>query len=344
MSMKTYNRRKRNVILLISLSFLVICVGTSIGSSHTSISNILSILGHKIFNFTLNDGITKNNVAIIWNLRLPRVLLAFLVGGSLAVSGSVVQSILKNSLASPFTLGVSSGASLGVGITIVTGFSKPLLGNLTMPLVGFLCALLTVFGVVLFSSKVDKRMSSTTIILSGMVFSLFFNATLTLITALCKENIESIALWQMGSFSMKGWSYVKIGLPFFIIGILGVMLYSKEMDILSFGDEQAKSVGVNVSRTKKILLLFCAMLTGSAVALSGTIGFVDLIIPHVVRKIFGAKHSYVIPNCFVLGGCFMIITDLIARTIIVPSELPVGAITALVGAPFFAYIYFKKSK
>lgn len=341
---KKTNKRKRNVILLISLSFLVICMGTSIGSSHTSILDILSILSYKIFNFPLGDGITKNDVAIIWNLRLPRVLLAFLVGGSLAVSGSVVQSTLKNPLASPFTLGVSTGTSLGVGLLIVTGFSIPLLGRLTMPLVGFICGVLTVFAVILFSSKVDKGMSSTTIILSGMVFSLFFNAILTTITALCSEDIASISMWQMGSFSMKGWSYVKIGLPFFIIGIIGVMLYVKEMDILSFGDEQAKSVGVNVSKTKKILLVFSAMLTGSAVALSGTIGFVDLIIPHLVRKLFGAKHSYVIPNSIAFGGCFMVITDLIARTIIIPSELPVGAITALIGAPFFAYIYFKRSK
>jgi iron complex transport system permease protein len=213
-----------------------------------------------------------------------------------------------------------------------------------MPLVGFLCGLLTVFAMVKFSAKVDKNVSNTTIILSGMVFSLFFNAILTTISALYSEDIKSIALWQMGSFSMKGWSYVQIGLPFFIIGIIGVMLYSTEMDILSFGEDQAKSVGVDTSSVKKKLLIFSAILTGSAVALSGTIGFIDLIVPHLVRKLFGAKHSYVIPISIVLGGCFMIITDLIARTIIIPSELPVGAITALIGAPFFAYIYFKKSK
>ena len=286
----------------------------------------------------------NNNVAIIWNLRLPRVLLAFIVGGSLSVSGAVVQSVLKNPLASPYTLGVSSGASLGVGLLIVSGFSIPFIGKLTMPIVGFLCGIITVFVIVKFSSKVDKGMSNTTIILSGMVFSLFFNAILTTITALYSEDIKSIILWQMGSFSMKGWSYVKIGVPFFITGIIGVMLYCKEMDILSFGEEQAKSVGVDTGTIKRRLLIFSAILTGSAVALSGTIGFVDLIIPHIVRRLFGAKHSYVIPICVIFGGCFMVITDLIARTIIVPSELPVGAITALIGAPFFTYIYFKKSK
>lgn len=292
----------------------------------------------------LSKNISANDIAIIWNLRLPRILLAFIVGGSLSVSGAVVQSVLRNPLASPYTLGVSSGASLGVGLLIISSFSIPLLGKLTLPLTGFLCGLLTVLIIIKFASIVDKHMTTSTIILSGMVFSLFCNALLTTITALYSEDIKSIVLWQMGSFSMKGWSYVQIGLPFFILGIAGIMFYCTELDILSFGENQAKSVGVNTTKVKKHLLICAAILTGCAVALSGVIGFVDLIIPHLVRKIIGAKHKYVIPVCIFLGGAFMVITDLIARTIIVPSELPVGAITALIGAPFFTYIYFKKSK
>jgi len=338
------NQNNKAILLLILLTFLILCIGTSIGGANTSIKDILSIIVYKIFGIPLSKGIDNNDVAIIWNLRLPRVLLAFIVGGSLSVSGAVVQSVLKNPLASPYTLGVSSGASLGIGLLIVSGFSIPFMGKLTMPIVGFLCGIVTVFAIVKFSSIVDKGMSNTTIILSGMVFSLFFNAILTTITALYSENIKSIILWQMGSFSMKGWSYVKIGTPFFIMGITGVIFYCKEMDILSFGEEQAKSVGVDTRRIKRNLLVFSAILTGSAVALSGTIGFVDLIVPHLVRRMFGAKHRIVIPICIIFGGCFMVITDLVARTIIVPSELPVGAITALIGAPFFAYIYFKKSK
>lgn len=339
-----HSNSKVIITLLLLLSFFVLCIGTSIGTSNTSIINIVSILAYKTLGIPLAKGININDVAIIWNLRLPRVLLAFIVGSSLSVSGAVVQSILRNPLASPYTLGVSSGASLGVGLLIVSNFSLPLLGKLTMPLVGFLCGLLTVFIILKFSSQVDKNMSNSTIILTGMVFSLFCSAILTTITALYSEDIKSITLWQMGSFSMRGWSYVWIGIPFFIIGVIGVMLYCTEMDILSFGEEQAQSVGVDTSTIKKKLLFFSALLTGSAVAISGIIGFVDLIIPHLVRKIFGAKHSIVIPISIILGGCFMVIADLVSRTIIVPSELPVGAITALIGAPFFAYIYFSKSK
>ena len=332
------------MILSVPLVFLIICIGTSIGSSNISIMDIISIIVHKLFNINLLEGIEAKEVAIIWSIRLPRVLLAFCVGGALAASGAVVQSILKNPLASPYTLGVSSGASLGVGLLVVSGVTIPFIGNFSMPLVGFLCSLLTMTIVLLFASKVDKKLSNNTIILTGMVFSLFFNAVLTTLTALFTKKMESVTLWQMGSFSMRGWSYLKAGIPFFLIGIIGIMLFVKEMDVLTFGEDQAKTIGVETEKVKRYLFLFVAILTGAAVSISGTIGFVDLIAPHLVRKIFGSKHSYVIPMSVVFGGCLMVITDLISRTIIVPSELPVGAITAMIGAPFFAYLYFKKSK
>lgn len=338
------NKNKILMILSIPLVFLIICIGTSVGSSNISILDIISILGHKILSIPLNVGIDSKDVSIIWNLRLPRVLLAFMVGGALSASGAVVQSVLKNPLASPYTLGISSGASLGVGIVIVTGVSIPFIGNLTLPLVGFICSLITVILILKFASHVDRSLSNNTIILTGLVFSLFFNAMLTTMTALFTDKIQSITMWQMGSFSMKGWSYFKAGLPFFIIGVVGIMMYTKEMDVLTFGEEQAKSIGVDTNKVKKYLFLFIAILTGSAVAISGIIGFIDLIAPHMVRKIFGSKHSCVIPMSIVLGGSLMIITDLVSRTIIIPSELPVGAVTALIGAPFFAYLYFKKSK
>lgn len=342
--MRTQNKSKTLAILSIPLVFFIISIGTSIGSSNIHILDTISIILNKVINLPLREGIDPKDISIIWSLRLPRVLLAFMVGGCLAVSGSVVQSILKNELASPYTLGVSSGASLGAGLVIVLGISIPFLGQLTLPLIGFLCGLITVYGVIVFSSKIDKTMANNTIILAGMVFSLFVNALLTTLTALFSEDIKSISLWQMGSFSMKGWSYVRVLIPFLIIGVTGILRYTKEMDILTFGEEQAKAVGVDTNRVKKHLFIHSAILTGSAVALSGTIGFVDLIAPHMVRRVFGSKHKYVIPMSFVFGGSLMVITDLIARTIVSPAELPVGAITAIIGAPFFAYVYFSKGK
>ena len=250
------NKNKNLIILCIPIVSLIICMGISIGSSNINILDTANILLNKILNIPLRDNINSKDISIIWAIRLPRVLLAFMVGGCFAVSGAVVQSVLKNELASPYTLGVSSGASLGAGLVIVLGISIPFLGVFTLPIVGFLFGLLTVYLVIVFSAKIDKTMSNNTIILAGMVFSLFVNALLTTMTALFSEDIKSITLWQMGSFSMKGWSYVKALIPFLIIGMIGVLKYNREMDILTFGEEQAKAVGVDTTKVKKIIHIF----------------------------------------------------------------------------------------
>lgn len=333
---------KRKVIAGLGLAFLVICIGASLGSSNISLLDTILAIIHKVSGSNGNLDIDAKKVSIVWNLRLPRVILAFLVGGCLSISGAVVQSVLKNQLASPYTLGVSAGASLGAGIVIITGITIPIISAFTLPIVGFIFGFATVYIVILFSSKIDKMMSNNTIILSGMVFSLFVNAIFTTITAMSSENIKTVTLWQMGSFALKGWTNVRLIIPFFLIGTIGVLRYTKEMDILTFGEEQAKAVGVETEKVKKRLFIFSSVLTGGAVSLSGTIGFVDLIAPHVARKIVGSNHKYVIPMSFIVGGSLMVVTDLIARTIISPSELPVGAITAIIGAPFFAWVYFKK--
>lgn len=336
-------RNKKYILLSIICIIALILIGTSIGSSNINIGETLGVLRYKIFGGELGN-IDDGVVSIIWDLRLPRVLLAFLVGGGLSASGAVVQSVLKNELASPYTLGVSSGAALGAGLIIIFGGLLPIVGNLTLPIVGFLCGLLTVFLVLIFSSKADRSLSNNTIILVGMVFSLFVSALLTTITALSAKNLQSIVLWQMGSFAMKGWDYVYAIIPFLIVGIVGVMMYTREMDILSFGEEQAQSLGVDTKKVKKRLFIFSAVLTGAAVSLSGIIGFVDLIAPHVVRRVFGAKHKLVIPMSILFGGALMVVADIVSRTLIKPAELPIGAITAIIGAPFFCYIYFRKGK
>ena len=325
-------------------TLFILWLGISIGSSNIGLLDIFSIIGHKLFNLPIPEGITPSDIVIIWTIRLPRVLLAFLIGGSLAASGAVIQSVLKNPLASPYTLGVSSGASLGASIIIVSGITIPFLGQFTLPIVGFIFGLITVIIILQFASHVDKSLSNMTVILTGMVFSLFFNAILTIITYLARVSTNTLTLWQMGSFSMRGWSYLNMFIPFFVVGIFGMMIYTKEMDILTFGEESAKTLGVDTSRVKSRLFLFSAILTGASVAITGTIGFVDLIAPHIVRKLFGSNHCIVIPMSIIFGGCMMVLTDLVARTLISPSELPVGAITAILGAPFFAYIYFKKAR
>ena len=333
--------KKKSILSIIAI-FIILLLGTSIGSSDISLIDTLSIILNKTLNISLAESITAKDISIIWKLRLPRVLLAFLVGGCLATGGAVVQSVLKNELASPYTLGVSSGASLGAGLIVVSGITIPIVGSFTLPFVGFIFGLITMFSVIVFSTKIDRAMSNNTIVLVGMVLSLFVNALLTTMTSFFSNDLKTITLWQMGSFAMRGWTYVKLICPFFLIGMIGVFRFTKEMDILTFGEEQAKAVGVDTYNVKRKLFILCAILTGGSVALSGTIGFVDLIAPHVVRKVFGSNHRYVVPMSFLFGGGLMVITDLIARPIVAPMELPVGAVTALIGAPFFAYVYFKK--
>lgn len=336
-------KKKILVTSILSAVFFMI-LGVCVGSVFISPRDIFSVLLNKVLGMKLPEGFDATNISIIWQLRLPRVFLAFLVGAALSASGAVVQSVLKNPLASPFTLGVSSGASFGVAIVIATGFYLPLIGSFTLPLAGLVFGMLTVFLAVLLATRVDKNLGSATIVLTGMVFSLFMNGIVTLLAGLFPEKYPIIIRWQMGTFSAKGWSYVLMLFPILIIGILIILFFSRELDILTFGEEQASAIGVETKKVKWILLLITAVLTGTAVAFAGVIGFIDLIAPHIVRKLFGSKHKIVVPMSALLGGTFMVLCDLISRTIVAPKELSIGVVTSILGAPFFAYIYLRKKK
>ena len=338
------NKSRRILLIGMLAALFVIAAAASLGSSPISPVDTLRIIVHQVFGIPLRMEMNSQHVSIVWLLRLPRVLLAFFAGGSLAMAGAVTQSVLRNPLASPYILGVSSGASLGAALIIISGFTLPLIRSFTLPLAGFACGLAAVFLVTAVSSKIDTNMSSNTIILFGMIFSLFINSLLTTLSAIFSDDLKRIILWQMGSFAMKGWAYVRLILPFFIVGTIGVIRYSREMDILAFGDEQAKTAGIETGNIRARLLFFSTVLTGAVVALSGVIGFVDLMAPHAARRIIGGRHKYLLPMSFITGGSLMVAADLAARTIISPSELPVGAITALIGAPFSAWIYFRRRK
>ena len=338
--MRISTRQKISITVLLSAAVFLICV--SIGSVRIPIFDIIQIIGHIVFGFNLSDHITQPSVAILWSTRLPRVLLAFFAGSSLSVSGAVMQSILRNPLASSFTLGVSSGASLGASLVIFLGVSLPILTLLTLPLLGFLFGLGTIILSITFASRLDSRMENNTIILTGMVFSLFINAITTLMFALYRESIQRMIFWQMGSFSMRDWQAILILAPVTIAGVLYIFRFKQELDIMTFGDEQAKTIGINSVRVKWKLLISSAAITGSTIAFTGVIGFIDLVTPHVIRKIFGSSHKYVIPMSALAGGAFMALCDLAARMVLPFRELPVGAVTAIIGAPFFAYVFFSK--
>ncbi len=314
----------------------------NIGSVYVALPDALYITMHKLFGITLPARIEPMTVSIFWNIRVPRALVSFFVGGALAVSGAVMQSLLQNPLASSYTMGVSSGSAVGAALIIISGIQTFALRSILLPLTGFVFALLTVFFVILFSSRIDRNIHSYTIILIGMVISLFVSAMLTLIAALFPDHSQQIYFWMMGSFSARNWSHVLIIIPVSLIVTFIIMLFSRELDIMTFGDDQAMSIGVNTRRKKILLIMLTALLTGVSVAFTGTIGFIDLVAPHAVRRIFGARHKAVIPMSFLFGGAFMSVMDLIARTLLSPREIPVGAVTALLGAPFFIILFFKK--
>ncbi len=332
------------IAALVFLCAMSLLLSVAVGSVPIGVSDTARIIAHKLFGAALPETVAQNTVAILWTIRLPRALLAFCVGALLSVSGTVMQSVLRNPLASSYTLGISSGASLGAAAVILTGFTLPFLGGYTLPAAGLVSGLLAVALAVTFAARVDRGMRTNTIILAGMVFSLFINALLTLLYTFAKEQAQRMVLWQMGSFAFKGWGEVWLLTPVAVIGVLLLTFFARELDMLTFGEEEAGAMGVDTRRFKWLLLALSAALTGCAVAFAGVIGFVDLIAPHVVRRFFGARHRLVVPLSALFGGGFMALCDMVARTIAAPVELPVGAISALVGAPFFAYVFFLRRK
>lgn len=332
---------KFSAIIFAAAACLVIIIGTGVGSVFVSPAQILKIFGNKLLGTPLAD-IPASYISIIWEIRFPRVLLGFIVGASLSVSGAAVQSVLKNPLASPFTLGVSSGASLGAGIVIAGELY--FLGSFTLPAAGLIFGIAAMFIMVWFASKIDRSLQGTTIVLTGMVMSLFVNGIVTVMANAKDEKYKQIMKWQTGSLSGRKWDYTAMLAAVFAAVIVFMLFRAKEMDILTFGDEQARSMGLDTKTEKTALLIAAAVLSGTAVAFAGVIGFVDLIAPHIARKLFGAEHKILLPMSALIGGIFMVLCDLLARTVISPNELPVGAVTALIGAPFFAWVFFSKRK
>lgn len=335
-------KRTGKILLAVAAALLILIGSIAIGSVNLTPGQVVAILIAKLSGEP--GTIDPNLSSIVWGMRFPRAVLAFLTGAALSASGTVMQSILKNPLASSYTLGVSSGASLCAALVMVTGFTIPLLGMFTLPAAGFAGGLATVFLALAFASRLDGKMENQTFILVGMVFSLFVNAILTLLTALSREHLQQMVFWQMGGFSGRDWSHVAVMFPILVISMLVLQRFTPEMDIMSFGEEQALSIGVDLKRVKLILIGVAALLTGTAVSLVGVIGFVDLIAPHMVRRIFGSAHRLVLPLSALFGGAFLMLAELISRTVLAPTIIPVGAVTALVGAPFFALVFFRGRK
>ncbi|WP_276513983.1 FecCD family ABC transporter permease [Heyndrickxia oleronia] len=328
---------------MVFLSFSIL-IGISIGSVTVPMKDIIQIIGAAIFHFPLSDKIDAMNTNIVLEIRLPRVILAGLVGASLSIAGAAFQGLLRNPLADPYTLGVSSGASVGAVATLFFHLSIPFIGILTLPLMSIIGSFITIFSVLFFAKKIERSMKVETIILTGIIFSSFFSSFISLIIALTGDELRQIIGWLLGSVSMRGWSYVYIIIPFFLIGSILLLMNVKELNAMSLGEERAQHLGVNVEKRKLLILIAGSILTGAAVSVSGAIGFVGLVIPHLIRIIRGPNHKGLLPLSLLFGAGFLIIADLVSRTIIQPSELPIGVITALIGAPVFAWILMNSKR
>ena len=343
-SIQMFLRNKISAYLLVFTFFIIaMFAGISIGTMQVPFRDIAFLLSHHFFGTPLN-GVDPSFDNIVWKIRFPRVLLAGLVGASLAVAGAGFQGLLRNPLADPYTLGVSSGASAGAVMVLFFNVQLSWLSGFTLPVISIVASIVTIFIVVLFAQAIERSLKVETIILTGIIFSSFLGAVISLMIALTGEELRQIIGWLLGSVSMRGWDYIQLILPFFLVGTLLLIIHAAELNAMSFGEEKAQHLGVNVRRKKLVVLVAGSILTGAAVAVSGTIGFVGLVIPHFIRLIWGPDHRHLLPLSMLAGAGFLILADLVARTIISPTELPIGVITSIIGAPVFAVILLRKQR
>jgi iron complex transport system permease protein len=328
------------IVLLFVLLFSAIIAATGMGFLSISPGEVLEIFYAKMFGLT-TDGINPTYPFVVMEVRLPRILTAALVGGGLAVAGAVFQAILLNPLADPYTLGISSGAAFGASLAIILtifGIAVPVW--FSIPVFAFLGAMATLIGVFSLAST-DNRLSSNSLILSGVIIASILSAGIGFIKYLADEQVSIIIFWLMGSFVGRSWADVATTFVVIIPGLFFMLYYARDLNIMALGERTADTLGVETARVKKQLLVCASLITAVAVSVSGIIGFVGLIIPHLLRMILGPDNRLLLPACFLGGAILLLGADTITRAWL-PSEIPIGVLTSLIGGPFFCYIFRKK--
>jgi len=320
------------VIKLTSLCLLVI-----VSAIVSLISGSADIGFTEIFDAFLSPEKNETYSQIIFNIRLPRILLAIGVGGGLSIAGAVFQSLLMNPLADPYILGVSSGGSFGAVLALFLGLSF-----VGVQLLSFIGATSVIFLVFAIGHKYGK-LQQNILLLTGVMIGAFFAAAILLIITLMNDTLRTAIFWLVGNLAMADTFAAYYVLFTSLIISLGLVLNSHKLNLLAMGDEDASNLGLNVKVTKTFIYIFASLLVGIIVSVTGVIGFVGLLIPHITRLIFTADNRIVLPASFLIGSSFLILTDTLARTIISPTELPVGALTAIIGAPIFIYLLKTKS-
>ncbi len=339
-----YPRRWRSrwyaITGLALLLVAVIAVTSAIGSTHIAVSTIFQILMGKLPFFAITPDWSGTLETIVFQIRLPRVLLAGLVGAALAVAGTTYQGLFRNPLADPYLIGVAQGAALGA----VIGFQFPASAQVAaIPLLAFTGALLAV-AIVYAIARVGKTLPMTTLILAGIALGAFLASITSYLLIGAGDKLHGIVAWLLGTFSLTSWSQVITVLPYITIGIIVILLYARPLNVMQLGEEQAQQLGINVERVKLILLGAATLITAAAVSFCGIIGFVGIIVPHAMRLIWGPDHRFLLPLATFAGASFLILADTVARTVLSPTEIPVGVITAFLGAPFFLYLLRQKKR
>lgn len=331
-------------LILLLVMLLAFCWGLSIGSVKISFSQIYIVIIEQLSSGTALDAVGKGPVHdIVWLLRLPRLLLAACVGSGLAVCGVIMQAIVKNPLADPYVLGVSSGASLGATAAIMLGVGVSLGANF-VGIAAFIGALLVSLAV-LFISNLGGRSNSIKLLLVGMALSAVCGSFASFIVYFAnnKEGIQTIIYWMMGSLAGANWDNLLVIMPILLLAIIFFWSQSRVLNLMLLGDESAITLGTDLHIYRQIYLLISSLIVGFVVYAAGMIGFVGLIIPHIVRMFVSTDHKQLIPIAALLGAIFLIVADGLCRTIIPRTELPIGILVSMIGAPCFVYLMIKRT-
>jgi iron complex transport system permease protein len=320
---------------LISLLLLLIAIvfSVAVGSVFIPPLDVLRVL----FRQPALYGDTQTFNTIIFSLRLPRTLLMLLVGAALGGSGASYQGLFRNPLADPYLIGVASGAGLGAVLAMTLGFPYTTLGLLAVPLAAFAGAVVTVF-IVYELARVGRTVPTTNLILAGVAASAFATALTSFLVINATGELHRALIWLLGGTTFSGWQPVLAILPYIILGLGTLLTVGHALNVLQFGDEQAKQLGVPVERVRLIVVVAASLTTAAAVAFAGIIGFIGLIVPHLIRLLWGGDYRRLLPLSIIGGATLLLLSDILARVVMAPQELPVGIITALAGAPFFFWV------
>jgi iron complex transport system permease protein len=339
-------KRKKTVLfpVLTVVSVFTILVAVGLGDVHVPVTDVVKILCDRLPGFDTYIDETRINPsysAIVLDFRFPRVILGFIVGGALAVAGAVMQGFFRNPMADPYIIGISSGAALGGTIAITFGLQITFLGFDAVPLMAFAGGLGITLLVYLISFK-GGTIRPTVLLLTGIALGSLVSGITSAVMMIATQDLNRVLFWLMGGLWARDWSDLKMILPYLAIGYLVIFSATRELNAMLLGDEKAYHLGIHVNRARAVLLGMSALITSAAVSVSGIIGFVGLIVPHMIRLVVGPDYKLLLPASLLTGGCLLVLSDLLARTLFAPMEIPVGVVTAFLGCPFFLFLLLRK--